>query len=56
MKLLICFLFGHAWTRHRYPAARPGDDAPEAMFRKRVRCKRITESEESPNPPLSAGF
>ena len=48
MKGLICFLFGHNWTRHRYPAARPGDDAPEGTFRKCVRCKRITESEELP--------
>ena len=56
VKHVICFLFGHAWTRHRYPPARPGDDAPEGTFRKCVRCNRVTEREELPNPPLSAGF
>jgi hypothetical protein len=56
MKRLICMLLDHNWTRHRYPAAAPGDDAPEGTYLKCVRCGKVSESDGLPSGPMVAGF
>jgi hypothetical protein len=40
------------WGRHRYEATQ-GDDQPEGIFLKCIRCGKVDESEKL--PPISAG-
>jgi hypothetical protein len=55
MKRLICTLLDHNWTRHRYPADRPGADRPGGSYLKCVRCGKVTESAGLPSGPMIGG-
>jgi hypothetical protein len=47
-----CLVVGHKWGRHRY-AATQGDDQPEGIYLKCIRCAKVDESEGL--PPMSPG-
>lgn len=56
LRRVVCFLLGHNWSRHRYPAAVPGADQPEGTYLKCVRCSKVEEGEGLPGGPMVAGF
>jgi hypothetical protein len=47
-----CLVVGHKWVRHRYEATQ-GEDQPEGIFLKCVRCGKVDESDGL--PPISPG-
>lgn len=53
---VVCFVWGHNQTRHRYPPEAPGLDAPDGWFLKCVRCGKANEGEGLPGGPMVGGF
>ncbi len=47
-----CLVVGHKWGRHRYEATQ-GDDQPEGIFLKCIRCGKVDEGDGL--PPISPG-
>jgi hypothetical protein len=51
-----CLVVGHKWARHRYEATQ-GDDQPEGIFLKCVRCGKVMKATDCrPSPRVVRGW